>query len=70
MVAQASFVRSVEPLSAGQVPPSGRFSFLYQMAARPDQPAAEVQQLATDELDTITGELGELQADTGCRSRG
>ena len=33
------------------------------MAARPDRPPAEVQQLATDELNTITGELGELQAD-------
>ena len=33
------------------------------MAAWSDQPAVEVQQLATDELDTITGELGELQAD-------
>ena len=33
------------------------------MAAWPDQPAAQVQQLATDELDTITGELGELHAD-------
>ena len=33
------------------------------MAARPDQPPAEVQQMATDELNTITGELSELQAD-------
>ena len=33
------------------------------MAAWPDQPAAEVQQLATDEFNTINGELGELQAD-------
>ena len=33
------------------------------MAARPDQPAAEVQQLATDEFNTINGELGERLAD-------
>ena len=32
------------------------------MVARPDQPPAKVQQLAMDELNTITGELGELQA--------
>ena len=33
------------------------------MAARPDQPAAEVQQLATDEFNTIIGELGGRLAD-------
>ena len=33
------------------------------MAARPDQPAAEVQQLATDEFNSINGELGERLAD-------
>ena len=33
------------------------------MAAQPDQPAAEVQQLATDEFNTINRELGERLAD-------